>query len=216
MTQSGLRIDYATYEAALYACKVWHYSQAIPAGKTIKFGVWYDDRFLGVVIFAAGCNSGLGCQYGLTQFEVCELSRIALREHPDVFVSQVMVQALKKLKEYCPNMKLVISYADFEQGHYGKIYQATNWIFVEKIPPKRYWVINGKRTHSRTVTAHMKGIARREGRDGVPATIENVRKYLDPLAQRKEDVGKFKYLYPMNKTMRRKLLPLAKPYPSLD
>ena len=36
-------------------------------------------------------------------------------------------------KKQIPLCKLLISYADFWQGHYGIIYQATNWYFVENI-----------------------------------------------------------------------------------
>jgi len=37
---------------------------------------------------------------------------------------------LRKLKKHAKGLKLVVSYADFNQGHHGGIYQATNWIYV--------------------------------------------------------------------------------------
>ena len=33
------------------------------------------------------------------------------------------------MKQYAPNIKVLISYADPEQSHDGAIYQATNWIY---------------------------------------------------------------------------------------
>ena len=31
-----------------------------------------------------------------------------------------------------PGIRLLVSYADLNQGHEGKIYQASNWVFVGK------------------------------------------------------------------------------------
>jgi hypothetical protein len=29
-----------------------------------------------------------------------------------------------------PGIRLIVSYADLNHGHFGKIYQASNWVFV--------------------------------------------------------------------------------------
>lgn len=49
-----------------------------------------------------------------------------------------------------------------------------------------------------------------------PQTIEAVRKYLDPKATEFFSEGKRKYLMPMDKKMRKQIMPLAKPYPKKD
>lgn len=41
-----LRIDWATHEAARFACERWHYSRVIPKSKLAKFGVWEDGAFV--------------------------------------------------------------------------------------------------------------------------------------------------------------------------
>jgi hypothetical protein len=46
-----------------------------------------------------------------------------------------------------------------------------------------------------------------------PETIDAVRKYLDPNAKVLITAGKRKYLMPLDKAMRKQILPLAKPYP---
>tara|TARA_B100002019_G_scaffold95468_1_gene82205 strand:- start:361 stop:1125 length:765 start_codon:yes stop_codon:yes gene_type:complete len=43
--------------------------------------------------------------------------------------SYVISQSFRWLKEHKPNIKILVSYADPEQGHDGAIYQATNWIY---------------------------------------------------------------------------------------
>lgn len=46
-----------------------------------------------------------------------------------------------------------------------------------------------------------------------PQTIEMVRKYFDPNAEEYITQGKRKYLMPMDKKMRKQILPLSNPYP---
>jgi len=76
-----LKIDWATHEAAKYACENWHYSGTKPANKSNCFGVWEDGKYIGAVIFGLGASPGLGKPYGLGIFEVCELTRVALTKH---------------------------------------------------------------------------------------------------------------------------------------
>lgn len=39
---NDLKIDYCDIKAARYACEHFHYSKSVPAGKTVKIGVWED------------------------------------------------------------------------------------------------------------------------------------------------------------------------------
>jgi hypothetical protein len=50
-------------------------------------------------------------------------------------------------------------------------------------------------------------------RKGLPGTAETVRKFLDPNAEYFRSAGKHKYLYPLDRRIRKRILPLAKPYP---
>lgn len=151
----SLRVGWATHKAAKYACTHWHYSRSVPVGKLIKVGAWEDGRFIGVVIFSRGANKSIGTPYNLTQTECCELTRVALRNHK-CFVSQVLAEAIKFLSIKCPEMKLIVSYADIEQGHHGGIYQATNWIYEGQTDGARYFIVNGKKTHPKSLHAKYK------------------------------------------------------------
>ena len=124
-----LRVDWCSHEAAKYAVEKWHYSKTMPVGKMLHFGVWERDRFVGCVIFARGANLFVGDAYGLKQTEICELVRVAMTTH-DTPVSQVVAHCLKMLAAGNPGIRLVVSYADSEQGHHGGIYQAGNWLYV--------------------------------------------------------------------------------------
>lgn len=199
----SLKIDWATYEATKYACTHFHYSKSVPAGKLIKIGAWEDGKFIGVVIFSRGANKSIGSHYGLKQTECCELTRVALTKHK-CFVSQILAEAIRFLKNFNPDMQLIVSYADTDQEHHGGIYQATNWIYEGKTSGERYFIVNGKKTHPKSIhSKYGKGSQR----------IEWLRAHVDPNAQIYESNGKHKYLMPLNKEMKKKILPLAKPYP---
>ena len=204
-TTCELKCDWATHEAAKYACEHWHYSKCMPVGKIFKIGAWEDGVFIGVVLFSRGATQNIGKPYGLDQTECVELTRIALRNHKH-FVSEIMMQAVKKLKEYNPGLRLIVSYADPEQGHIGAIYQATNWIYTGHTHPDRMYEINGKIVHARTIQA--------EKPAGMSEQEYVFTRY--KIAKRILDAGKHKYLMPLDKKMRKQILPLAKPYPKRD
>jgi hypothetical protein len=123
-TKPRIRIDWATHEAAKYACVNWHYSKCLPVGKLVKVGAWENDKFIGVVVFGRGANKSLGEPYGCSQLECCELVRIAMTDHITP-VSKIMMIAIKFLKSAHKELKLIVSFADIEKGHHGGIYQAT-------------------------------------------------------------------------------------------
>lgn len=129
MNKSDLKLDWASHKAALYACKHWHYSKRIPVNKLLKIGVWEKNIFIGVIIFGVGASASLHKQFGLRREEVCELVRVALNVHKTP-VSRMMSISLKFLKNNAPNLKIVVSFADPSQGHYGGIYQANNWVYT--------------------------------------------------------------------------------------
>jgi hypothetical protein len=59
MSKADLRIDWATHEAAKYACEHWHYSKCMPSGKLVKIGVWEDDIYIGAIIYGRGANNNM-------------------------------------------------------------------------------------------------------------------------------------------------------------
>jgi hypothetical protein len=115
MGKADLRIDWATHEAAKYACVNWHYSKSLPVGKLVKIGVWEKSEFVGVVLFAWGMNKSLGSPYGLQMNECCELVRVAMKPH-ECAVSRVMALALRFLRNQSQGIRLVVSFADPAQA----------------------------------------------------------------------------------------------------
>ena len=152
MTQTTptLHLDFCSHEAALFACKQYHYSKAMPAGKCVKIGVWEHGKFIGVVIFSRGANNHLLMPYGLTQTEGCELSRVALSKH-ETPVTRIIAIAIKLLRKTNPKLRLIVSFADSRQNHKGIIYQAGNWIFTGSVHSTPDFFLDGRWQHQRNM-----------------------------------------------------------------
>jgi hypothetical protein len=61
---------------------------------------------------------------------------------------------MRTLKREMPGIRLLVSYADLNQGHEGRIYQASNWVFVGKTGFEAGIMLKGKLTHRRTINSN--------------------------------------------------------------
>jgi hypothetical protein len=194
------------YKAAKYAVEHWHYSGSMPTPPVVKYGVWENGRFIGAVLFSRGNSNNLGKPYQLNKDEVCELTRVALDFHIST-VTQIVAQAIKLLRMSSPGLRLIISFADPEENHTGVIYQAGNWIYSgQSSDDSKFIDVNGRVWHSRQVSAT--GVKKQYGEyRRVPKISDCVR----------VDVkGKHRYLYPLDRALRRQITPLAQPYPKKE
>ena len=164
----------------------------MPAGKSVKVGVWECGEYVGCVVFSRGANNHIGSPYGLEQTQVCELTRVALRGH-ETPVSRAVSLAAKMLKRQSPELRLLVSYADPKQDHHGGIYQAMNWVYTGSSVAQREALRNdGSVLHKRSAHSQFGTVK------GLP----------------KSDIlWKHKYILPLDPAMRAQIAPLAKPYP---
>lgn len=210
-----MRITRANTAAIKYACLHFHYAKRVPVN-TIGYNIYNNqDEWCGVVLFGTGANIHIGCEYELPQGGVLELVRVALNGKQEC-TSQAVAMSLKQLHKDCPLVQLIVSYADCDQNHLGTIYQATNWIYTgtNNIGDTGGFIIHGKLVHKRSI--YGKWVIDNGKRRMIHQSLEDVRRFIDPNAQDFRTAGKRKYLMPMNKQMRKKILPLAQPYPKND
>ena len=158
-------------------------------------GVW-----CGCVIFGLGASPNLGISVGLKQGEYLELVRVALNGRQPC-TSEVVAAALRQVHKDAPEVKIIISFADKDQNHFGTIYQATNWIYLGDYGVKKAqsYIINGKKYHNKTI--HDKGLSK-----------EQLLK-IDPNMKEISSLGKRKYIFVFDKKSRREWMKKAKPYP---
>ena len=188
-----MRLEKASKKAVQYACLKFHYSEVVPAqyiGYSVfnKLGEW-----CGVILFGGGASVNMGKPYKLNYGQYLELTRMALNGKQES-TSKAMSIAMRLIKKDCPTVKLLISYSDKGQNHYGTIYQATNWYFVEENESSgKDYFYKGKWRHDRTLNEYPK-------------------EFLVKLKTRKRS-GKRKYLYPLDKSLILLCKSLSKPYP---
>ncbi len=190
----SLKLDWCSHEAAKYAVEHWHYSRCIPKSKLAKIGVWENEKFVGAVIFGVGATSDLVKRYNLKPFEGCELVRVALTKHKTP-VTRILSISFSIIKKTYPNLRLIVSFADPEQGHIGAIYQAGNWLYNGKSQVSDEYIFKGKRWQGRSFRNSFKGMER------------------DPRVQIVKGSSKYRYLMPLDAEMRSRIKPLSKPYP---
>ena len=197
MTDDRLRVDWCSTAAARFAVENWHYSKTMPTAKTVRCGVWWGDEFRGAVVFGMACRNGHK-MFRLKDTEVCELARVALDQHPEFTVTAVMSRALKLLRQQCPGIRIIVSFADPAEGHIGRIYQASNWIYCGRSAPARALMLNGQKLHRRAYTGVNHGRAR------MP---------IPPGAVWVATPPKFRYVMPLDRRARRLVERMRKPYP---
>ena len=185
-----LRLGWCTHEAAKYACRYWHYSHSIPAGKLVKIGVWEFEEFIGCIIYSRGASPYLLDRFEISQTEGCELTRVALKPHATP-VSRMLSISFKFLKKHCPGLRLVVSFADPEEGHVGGIYKATNWVYTGQSNSTVENYVDGRWQHVRNSYHKIKGKA----------------------VQTRIRVGKHRYVMPLDDFAKTIVEPLRLPYP---
>ena len=188
-----MRLEKASYKAIKYACLNFHYAKVVPA-QYIGFSVFNDDKeWCGVILFGGGASANMGKPFGLMYGQYLELTRMALNGKQES-TSKVMAVAMRLIKKQNPTVRLLISYADKGQKHTGIIYQAANWYFIgESESSGTDYFFNGKWRHDRTLNELPK---------------EKLRKL-----QKRKRSGKYKYIYPLDKSLIPMCKGLSKPYP---
>ena len=199
--KSELLVAPCSYKAAKYAAEKWHYTKSLSSAANVYFGVWERGVFIGAIVFARGANNSMHKPYNLQMTEICELTRIALTNHVAP-VSQIMMSAIKQLSKRNVNLRLIVSYADPEQGHNGSIYQATNWVYTGETKSADEYIVNGVRRHARSIN-NIKPISM--------TARQFVQQY--PNSSIVKGSQKRRYLFPLDRAMRKQIAPLAKPYP---
>lgn len=194
-----MRLEKASFKAIKYAVMNWHYSKSVPSVQFAHAVFNSKSEWCGVVCYGMGAANNIARPYNLRQGNVIELVRIAMNGKQES-TSKALAISLKLLKKNNPHLKLIVSYADSEQGHSGIIYQATNWIFTGDSTDTNI-VINGKRMHRRSIGSKY----------GTSSIGKLKRMGLD--CQIIQTKPKHKYIYPLTKDIRELCLSLSKPYP---
>ena len=198
-----IELKRASAKAIKYACLHFHYARSVPANQ-YSYNVFENGEWCGVIIYSVGANNHIASPFGLVQGEVLELVRVALNGKQS-HTSECVAASLKQLHKDAPQIKIVVSYADMDEGHAGIIYQATNWIYLGEGEPIPSMILFGRKTHFKSVTSKY-GIA----------SLDYIKSHVDPNAELFIPAGKHKYIFCFPRKLRREWLKKAVPYPKAN
>lgn len=196
-----LRLEWIKRSFAQQAVMWWHYSKAMPSGENYYAGVWEDQKFIGAVIFGRGATPHIGSPWQLEHNQVCELVRVALAPHQTP-TSRIVAIAIRIMRKRAPALRMMVSYADMKQDHYGTLYQAGGWVYLGETK-QQYIQLKGRLVHPRSLHSL--------GKNG--QSIASLRKFIDPNAKRVEMPCKHKYVLPLDDEIRARVMKDSKPYP---
>lgn len=193
---------------------------------SVALGIYYDDskvneffnindkKLIGCIIFGdpIGFNVSQSISSLVKQGEVLELTRLWIADgYGKNIESYVISESFKWLKKNKSDIKMLVSYADPSYGHIGRIYQATNWLYIESFQAgnplisfvdKPYKWVHAKTVHGLYGT-------------NVPQKLADIKN--QPIWTRKIS-KKYKYLYILTDRIERKKILCSlkyqpKPYP---
>lgn len=198
-----LRLDWVSGKGAQLACRKWHYTGKMP-NSGVKIGIWEGGRFIGAILFGVGAaNATNGKRYGLARtHEIAELQRVAIAPGHAYPVSKYVAIAIRMLRKQSPKLRMLISFADPQQGHHGGIYQAGNWLYTGRSGSDHAFVVHGKPLHCKTIHS-----------SGWRQNVDWLRKHVDPRAEKVLGPGKYRYIMALDDEVAARIAPMAQPYP---
>lgn len=124
---TGYRIEQIEKRDTYWFMLNLHYAKRIPS-ISFAYGLIKDGDLVGVVTYGTPPSSTLcrgicGDEY---QKDVVELNRLVLKNNGKNEASRLVGGSMKLL----PTPKIVVSFADSAQDHYGYVYQATNFLYT--------------------------------------------------------------------------------------
>jgi len=153
------------------------------------YGVYYDEILIGCVVYGPPVGrqvvDSITKTIPLERKGVMELTRLWVADGYGTNIESYSIgQTFKYLRK--GGIKVIISYADPNVGHLGKIYQATNFIYQGNqimLVTAYKFTVKGEVLHPRTVVARYGSIK------------DVVLREVDPNYTKKEDLRKHRYIY---------------------
>lgn len=107
-----------------------HYLHSLPGGTKLCLGIFLNTRLFGALTFGVGPYLGYKIVDNASPDDVVTLTRLWLSDElPRNSESKVLGIVLRSLKRGT-SLKFVLAYSDPSVGHFGTIYQATNWLYT--------------------------------------------------------------------------------------
>lgn len=201
----SIRGKYKVASIDTFQCLEWiiykHYAKRVPLIE-YSFGLFDLNNILhGIITYGTPSSAPIRGVFK-HEFKVIELNRLVINDGLERNCLSFLVSSSLKM---LPSPLAVVSYADTSMGHFGYIYQATNFVYTGLSAKRTDWKINGmEHLHGATIADISKG---KENRAAYMREVYGDRFYLQDRAR------KHRYFYFVgNKTQKSRMKELL-PYP---
>lgn len=136
-----------------------HYAKRWPS-ISYAYGLFIDNELIGVVTYGTPPSAPLkrGIAGDDYKNDVLELNRLCLKYNNKNEASLLVGRSLKLI----PKNRIVVSFADIDQGHEGIVYQATNFLYCGLSAKRTDWKVKGKEhLHGQTIADEFRGVKNR-------------------------------------------------------
>ena len=136
-----------------------HYAKRYPS-VSYAYGLKLDGELVGVITYGTPPSATLrrGIAGDSNIKSVLELNRLCLLNNLKNEASYLVSKSLKML----PTNKIIISFADTEQGHKGTVYQAANFTYHGLSAKRTNWMVKGmEHKHGQTIADEFRGVKNR-------------------------------------------------------
>lgn len=173
----------------------YHYAHRTPS-IVASFGMYVDDVLAGVITYGVPSQRNvLLCCGDEYEKNALELNRLFIHDWAGRNSESWLIgQSFQWLAKTHSEIKILVSYADTEQGHHGMIYRATNWLYTGMSSTEGNLLINGSKMHPRTVFDQFG-----------TRNIETL-KTRGVIVERTNVAGKHRYVYFLGDKRQRKIL----------
>jgi hypothetical protein len=138
----------------------WHYSHNMNGVMSSYCFALYDgENLIGAMVYAPLGMANTWKKYADRPEDVIELRRLCCIDNtPKNTESYFIGKTIRWLKQNT-NIKIIVSYADCNQGHNGTIYKATNFTLIGKSSPGRIIIrkSDGKQFHDKAIRTKYNG-----------------------------------------------------------
>jgi hypothetical protein len=136
-----------------------HYAHRWPSVR-YAYGLFDDSELVGVVTYgtppSAPLRRGIAGDNHISN--VIELNRLCLKYNRKNEASYLVGNSIKLL----PKPKIIVSFADTSQGHYGYVYQACNFLYCGLSAKRTDWKVKGmEHKHGQTIADEFRGVTNR-------------------------------------------------------
>lgn len=124
------------YETAANMVKTYHYAHRVPS-IVVSIGMYVDDVLAGCITYGIPPVPNVQRLCGEEHRKhTIELNRLFIHDWAGRNSESWLIgQSFKFLRNMYPQYYILVSYADPDAGHSGRIYRATNWLYTGTSEP---------------------------------------------------------------------------------